>query len=46
MTAAAPSADYRREVLEPGGGKPAAQLCEGFLGRPYDAAAFRAWLDG
>jgi thimet oligopeptidase len=46
MVAPAPTADYRREVLEQGGGKPAAQLCEAFLGRPYAVDAFRAWLDG
>jgi len=36
--------DYRREVLEAGGSRPAAELVEGFLGRPYDFAAFEAWL--
>ena len=37
---------YRDEVLAPGGSRPAAELCERFLGRPYDVAAYRTWLDG
>ena len=36
--------DYRRKVLEAGGSRPAAELVEDFLGRPYDFAAFEAWL--
>jgi thimet oligopeptidase len=36
---------YRDEVLAAGGSRDAADLVEGFLGRPYDAAAFRAWLE-
>ena len=36
---------YRDRVLAPGGSKDAADLVEDFLGRPYDAAAFTAWLD-
>jgi thimet oligopeptidase len=36
---------YRHAVLEPGGGKPAAQLVQDFLGRPYDFRAYQAWLD-
>jgi thimet oligopeptidase len=39
------AARYRRAVLEPGGGKPAAALVEDFLGRPYDFRAYQAWLD-
>jgi len=35
---------YRKEILEPGGGKPAAQLVADFLGRPYDFRAYEAWL--
>jgi len=35
---------YRKEILEPGGGKPAAQLVADFLGRPYDFKAYEAWL--
>jgi thimet oligopeptidase len=36
---------YRDLVLAPGGSKEAAELVEDFLGRPYDADAFRRWLD-
>ena len=35
---------YRKEILEPGGGKPAAELVADFLGRPYDFRAYEAWL--
>ena len=35
---------YRKDVLEPGGGKPAAELVADFLGRPYDFRAYEAWL--
>jgi thimet oligopeptidase len=35
---------YRKEILEQGGGKPAAQLVAEFLGRPYDFKAYEAWL--
>lgn len=35
---------YRREVLAPGGGKPAAELVRGFLGRDFDLSAYQAWL--
>jgi thimet oligopeptidase len=35
---------YRQKVLEPGGGKPSAQLVADFLGRPYDFKAYEAWL--
>ena len=38
------AARYRRAVLEPGGGKPAATLVTDFLGRPYDFRAYEAWL--
>ena len=36
---------YRDRILVPGGSKDAADLVEDFLGRPYDAVAFRAWLE-
>lgn len=36
---------YRDTVLVPGGSKDAADLVEDFLGRPYDTAAFSAWLN-
>ncbi|MBZ5733650.1 Zn-dependent oligopeptidase [Nocardioides sp. TRM66260-LWL] len=35
---------YRDTVLAAGGSRDAADLVEAFLGRPYDSAAFRAWL--
>jgi thimet oligopeptidase len=37
---------YRREVLEPGGSKPAAELVKGFLGREVSMSALRGWLKG
>ena len=36
---------YRDAVLAPGGSRDAADLVEDFLGRPYDTAAFSAWLN-
>jgi len=39
------AAHYRRTVLAPGGSAPAADLVQSFLGRPYDYAAYQAWLD-
>ncbi|MDN5896759.1 MAG: M3 family metallopeptidase, partial [Nocardioides sp.] len=36
---------YRDKVLVPGGSRDAADLVEDFLGRPYNADAFKAWLD-
>jgi Zn-dependent oligopeptidase len=36
---------YRDQVLRPGGSRDAADLVESFLGRPYDTAAFEAWLN-
>jgi thimet oligopeptidase len=35
---------YRKDILEPGGGKPAGELVADFLGRPYDFRAYEAWL--
>ncbi|WP_084073589.1 M3 family metallopeptidase [Demequina sp. NBRC 110052] len=40
----APARRYRERILAPGGTKPAAQLCEDFLGRPYSTAAYQEWL--
>jgi thimet oligopeptidase len=40
------AARYRRLVLEPGGSKPAAQLVQDFLGRPYSFKPFETWLNG
>ncbi len=36
---------YRKTVLEPGGSKPAAELVQDFLGRPYNFNAYEAWLN-
>ena len=36
---------YRDAVLVPGGSKPAAQLVQDFLGRPYGFASYQRWLD-
>lgn len=36
--------EYRRQVLDPGGSLPAAELVEQFLGRPYSFDAFERWL--
>lgn len=36
---------YREKVLAPGGSKPAAELVEDFLGRPYGFESFKEWLD-
>lgn len=43
---AAVATRYRREILEPGGSRDAADLVEGFLGRPYGFDAYREWLAG
>ncbi|WP_431804732.1 M3 family metallopeptidase [Microbacterium sp. bgisy203] len=37
---------YRREILEPGGSRDAADLVEAFLGRPFSFEAYREWLAG
>jgi thimet oligopeptidase len=36
---------YRRSVLEPGAGKPAAQLVKDFLGRPQQMNAIKEWMN-
>jgi thimet oligopeptidase len=41
----AAAARYRKMVLEPGGSKPAAELVQEFLGRPYNFNAYEAWLN-
>ncbi|HXN80885.1 MAG TPA: M3 family metallopeptidase [Myxococcales bacterium] len=41
----ATAARYRREILEPGGSRPAAELVREFLGRAYNAAAYEEWLN-
>jgi thimet oligopeptidase len=35
---------YRREVLEPGGSKPARELVQAFLGREVSMGALREWI--
>ena len=35
---------YRENVLEQGGAKPAAELVKDFLGREYNFDAFEKWL--
>ncbi|QMU96211.1 Zn-dependent oligopeptidase [Microbacterium esteraromaticum] len=35
---------YRREILEPGGRRDAADLVEAFLGRPFTVDAYREWM--
>jgi thimet oligopeptidase len=35
---------YRREVLEPGGSKPARELVQSFLGREVSMGALREWI--
>ncbi len=36
---------YRKTVLAPGGSKPAAQLVQDFLGRPFSFEAYKTWLN-
>lgn len=36
---------YRRDVLEPGASKPAAELVKDFLGRPSNLDALKAWVN-
>ena len=40
------AARYRREILEPGGSRDAADLVRAFLGRDYGFDAYREWLAG
>jgi Zn-dependent oligopeptidase len=42
---AATARRYRDTVLAAGGSRDAADLVADFLGRPYDSAAFRRWLE-
>jgi thimet oligopeptidase len=39
------AADYRRQILEPGGASDAADLVSAFLGRPYGFEAWQRWLE-
>jgi thimet oligopeptidase len=45
LFAPGPALRYRREILEPGGSRPAAELVAGFLGRPFSFDAFASWLE-
>jgi thimet oligopeptidase len=36
---------YRELVLAPGGSKPAADIVQDYLGRPFNFDAWRRWLD-
>jgi thimet oligopeptidase len=36
---------YGETILAPGGSRPAAEIVEEFLGRPFNFAAYQAWLD-
>jgi thimet oligopeptidase len=41
----ATAARYRHAILEPGGGRPAAELVKSFLGRDASFDAFARWMD-
>jgi thimet oligopeptidase len=45
MLAPGVAKEYRLKVLTPGGSKPAAELVSDFLGRPFNEAAWKKWLD-
>ena len=36
---------YRREVLEPGGSRPARELVQAFLGREVSMQALKGWIE-
>ena len=38
------AADYRKKVLAPAGSKPANELVEDFLGRPFSPATYTNYL--
>ena len=40
-----PAERYRKAVLEPGGSRPATELVQAFLGRPFSFEAFKRWLE-
>ena len=37
---------YRRLILEAGGTRPAQEMIEDFLGRPFSLEAFQAYIEG
>ena len=45
MMAPGVAKEYRMKVLAPGGSKPAAELVSDFLGRPFNEASWKKWLD-
>ena len=45
MLAQGVARSYRDQILAPGGSRPAAELVKNFLGRPFDFAAWQAWLN-
>ena len=45
LFAPGPALRYRREILEPGGSRPAAELVAAFLARPFSFDAFASWLE-
>jgi thimet oligopeptidase len=40
-----PALRYRRNILEPGGSRPAGELVKAFLGRDASFEAFAEWLN-
>jgi thimet oligopeptidase len=45
LLSAATARRYREAILTPGGSKPAAQLVQEFLGRPFSFASWESWLN-
>jgi thimet oligopeptidase len=45
LLAPGPARRFRQTILAQGGAKPAADLVRDFLGRPFSAAAWEAWLN-
>ena len=45
LLSAATARRYREAILTPGGSKPAAQLIQDFLGRPFSFASWESWLN-
>jgi thimet oligopeptidase len=45
MLAPGVARQYGETVLAPGGARPAAEIVKDFLGRPFNFAAYQAWLD-
>ncbi|MFL6277219.1 MAG: M3 family metallopeptidase [Blastocatellia bacterium] len=45
MLAPGVARQYGETILAPGGSRPAAEIVKDFLGRPFNFAAYQAWLD-